>query len=197
MCRLSENPGSLNLLEPWGPVQACTGMVIYGFYLPLSVFTRATCQEISSLYFCRYYMFRPVFQRIGLFLYRSNPGWSIQMFAVVKYPVLHFERWVSDQKKHYTERIVLWRWMFVKPCLQLSAPSLWITNKLCSYATKCLSVLLHYFCMCCEGAYHCCAVLPSAGRDLIKNRMKALSYTQQKFVRCLATYVVETVTMAR
>ena len=26
MCRLSENPGSLNLLEPSGPVWACTGI---------------------------------------------------------------------------------------------------------------------------------------------------------------------------
>jgi hypothetical protein len=26
-CRLSENPGSLNLLEPWGLIEACTGIV--------------------------------------------------------------------------------------------------------------------------------------------------------------------------
>jgi hypothetical protein len=40
ICRLSENPGSLNLLEPYGPVQAYNGIA-----LPLPFFT---CTEFRG-----------------------------------------------------------------------------------------------------------------------------------------------------
>jgi hypothetical protein len=32
MCRLSRNSGSLNLLEPSGPVQACNGVALFLLY---------------------------------------------------------------------------------------------------------------------------------------------------------------------
>jgi hypothetical protein len=46
MCRLSENPGSLTLLEPSGPTQACTWIALPTPFTVADSYTAPICPEL-------------------------------------------------------------------------------------------------------------------------------------------------------